>query len=175
MNDKKPNEILLLWSGGVHSTYVLHQLLSQSDAHIHTHFVRFDHLKIESTAREQAIKQIIPKFRSIRRFGFTYSTLELAQTTAHPNTIPMLGFYAGICLLDLKTNGRQMDKWQYGQVLSEDIHTKAKQNALAAMWPRRELTKLAELTNPTLPLDDAINTYLQEHQIDDLCYRKAAS
>lgn len=70
------NSILVMWSGGIDSTYVLTKLLKETDMKIFAHHIYLKNIENRQAKEAEAIEKLIKKLGAIRKFNFTWNWID---------------------------------------------------------------------------------------------------
>lgn len=70
------NSILVMWSGGIDSTYILAKLLKETDKKVFAHHIYLRNVEDRQTKEAEAIEKLIVKLRAIRKFNFTRNIID---------------------------------------------------------------------------------------------------
>lgn len=91
---------LVMWSGGIDSTYKLAFLLKETTEKIHVHHVYINNREGRVILEAEAIKKLFPKLQAIRTFTFSESTVDHRQYSHIPYDMAVVCFEAGACARD---------------------------------------------------------------------------
>jgi len=81
---------LILWSGGVESTSLLKQYLSETSDDIFAHYIRMVNPEGRLASENQAVITLTPLLRDIRPFNLSFSDISICSGKALPNDIKVL-------------------------------------------------------------------------------------
>jgi 7-cyano-7-deazaguanine synthase in queuosine biosynthesis len=70
---------LVLWSGGIESTSVLHQFLAGTEERVVAHHLVLDNTEGRARAELRAIERLLPELRKIRDFEYSSSEIRLCS------------------------------------------------------------------------------------------------
>lgn len=111
---------LVMWSGGIDSTYMLAWLLTHTKDTIHTHHMQLDNKEGRSQAEATAIKKLRLRLESIRPFTFTASTSTITNRKVIPYDMLWVGFHAGALIHHLQDDlNITPTRWTIGTHLDE--------------------------------------------------------
>lgn len=68
--------ILVMWSGGIDSTYTLAKLLAETDHNIFAHHIELKNVEGRDIAERNAVLKLIPKLKQIRDFKLTANFID---------------------------------------------------------------------------------------------------
>lgn len=114
------NFSLVMWSGGIDSTFTLAWLLKDTKDDVHAHHVVIQNSDGRYEVEVEIIKRIIPKLRKIRNFGFTFSKVEHGNLKVLPWDMQVVGFEAGVISRNLRIGyNKPFTRWTIGTHKSE--------------------------------------------------------
>lgn len=135
----QPIKFLVMWSGGIDSTYTLAKMLKETDHEIFAHHIHF--VNAEGRVKEElkAIRSLTPKLKAIRDFKLSESLIDHRQSVRIPFDMAVVCFEAGARQKDLSFQGKKIDKWTIGTHQAEG-HWQERWEVispatLAASWP----------------------------------------
>lgn len=134
--------ILVMWSGGIDSTYTLAKLLKETDYNIHAHHVTLINHEKRGESEKDACLSMIPKLKEIRDFTSSGSSID---HSSHGGFIPfdmaVVCFEAGVCsrAAAYDSTRNAFDEWMIGTHKDEG-HWATRWKAIApavdaACWP----------------------------------------
>lgn len=88
--------MIVMWSGGIDSTYKLAFLLKETAYQIHAHHVHLVNREGRSAAERAACRRLRPPLRAIRPFAYTESTIDHRQHDRIPYDMAVVAFEAGV-------------------------------------------------------------------------------
>lgn len=91
---------LVMWSGGIDSTYVLAELLCETDVPVHAHHINLINHECRHVAEKKAVDDLLPKLQAIRPFVYTESTIDHSQYRGIPYDMAVVCFEAGCVARD---------------------------------------------------------------------------
>lgn len=116
--------LLVMWSGGIDSTYELaYNLLARPRLKIHAHHIRVNNFQGRAAYEKKAIQAILPKLERLApgRFIYSESGIDLGQCQWIPYDMALVCFGAGACALNAHhaskepTSGiAKIDAWTIG-------------------------------------------------------------
>jgi hypothetical protein len=114
-------KILVMWSGGIDSTYTLAKLLSETDYEIHAHHIYLVNHEQRHVAENKAIKNLLPKLKEIRDFTFSESMIDHSKLPLYPFDMAIVCSEAGVVMRAHKIHQdlTAFDRWTIGTHLSE--------------------------------------------------------
>jgi len=125
---------LVMWSGGIDSTYVLTKLLAEGhDVHAH-HIEIINGEGIRHLGEIEACNALLPKLQAIKPFKFTCSSVNHMAHTNYPFDMAVVCFEAGVV-----SRSHKFDKWTIGTHEAEGHWIERwkviEPAATAACWP----------------------------------------
>lgn len=112
---------LIMWSGGIDSTYTLAKMLKETDNEIHAHHIHINNAEGRMIAESEAIRALMPKLQAIRPFDACTSGSDFSHVAAMPYDNPIILFHAGVVArgLGMRAGTKAVDKWTIGTCLEE--------------------------------------------------------
>lgn len=125
---------LVMWSGGIDSTYTLTKLLSGGHE-VHAHHIEIINREGSRHLCEiQACKDLIPKLQAIKNFTFTRSIVDHTAHENYPFDMAVVCFEAGVV-----SRSHKFEKWTIGTHKDEGHWIERwkviEPAARAACWP----------------------------------------
>jgi 7-cyano-7-deazaguanine synthase in queuosine biosynthesis len=96
IDSDKDIRMIVMWSGGIDSTFKLSYLLKETEYQVHAHHVHIVNREGRGTAERAACRALRPKLRSIRRFAYTESTIDHSQHDRIPFDMAIVAFEVGV-------------------------------------------------------------------------------
>ena len=108
--------MLVMWSGGIDSTYTLAKLLHDSSFKIHAHHIVLHNVERRSNAEVEAIRKLMPKLQQIRPFTFTENFIDDSRMPTMVYDMARVCFEAGAVSKGFYHHPNQIifDKWTIG-------------------------------------------------------------
>lgn len=72
----QPTNALVMWSGGIDSTYILAKLLKETDKNIYVHHIVLHNCEMRGNAELDAVNSLVKKIKEIRPFRFTWNVVD---------------------------------------------------------------------------------------------------
>ena len=88
--------MIVMWSGGIDSTYKLAWLLKETAHYVHAHHVHIVNREHRWNAERNACARLLRKLRAIRPFGFSESTIDHSHHARIPFDMAIVAFEAGV-------------------------------------------------------------------------------
>ena len=112
---------LVMWSGGIDSTYVLAKLLSDTTDEVHAHHIYLVNHEGRHVEENNAIKKLMTKLKEIRDFSFSESMIDNSRLP-NPGSFDMaeVCMRAGVAVKSLYLGGWEADRWVIGTTLEEN-------------------------------------------------------
>jgi hypothetical protein len=88
--------MIVMWSGGIDSTFKLAYLLKETEYQVHAHHVHIVNREGRSKAEHLACVALRPKLKAIRRFAYTESRIDHRQHDKIPFDMAIVAFEAGV-------------------------------------------------------------------------------
>jgi 7-cyano-7-deazaguanine synthase in queuosine biosynthesis len=171
----QPTNMLVMWSGGIDSTYTLAKLLHDSSFKIHAHHIVLNNIERRSKAESQAISKLMPKLHRIRPFTFTENLIDDSRMPTMVYDMARVCFEAGAVSKGFYHHPNQIifDKWTIGTHEAEGHNWERweviKHATKAAEWSKgRE--KFIEFELQPMVSKRAEMMYLKEFGILDDCW-----
>lgn len=168
---------LIMWSGGIDSTYVLAKALSETDDKIFVHHINIVDRERRFLNENQAILQLIPKLINIRHFYYKETTSERMQMDLIYN-MPLVCFEAGGAMRHWQGAGHKIDEWSIGTHMAEG-HWQTRWDVIihatkAAYWEDPKIAPGYE-EPPPFKLHDLVSKkeeirYLRDLYLYDSCW-----
>ena len=110
---------LIMWSGGIDSTYVLAKALKETDDEIFAHHIHLVNKEKRHVEETKAIIALIPLLRKFREFHYTESVVDHSRLPGFPYDMPVVCFEAGVTMKAWRMRGVFIDEWGIGTNLEE--------------------------------------------------------
>jgi 7-cyano-7-deazaguanine synthase in queuosine biosynthesis len=88
--------MIVMWSGGIDSTFKLAHLLKETECQVHAHHVHLVNREGRHAAEAAACRALRPKLRAIRDFAYTESRIDHRQHEHIPFDMAVVAFEAGV-------------------------------------------------------------------------------
>ena len=88
--------MIVMWSGGIDSTFKLAYLLKETEYQVHAHHVHLVNHEGRHAAEAAACRALRPKLRAIRDFAYTQSRIDHRQHQHLPFDMAVVAFEAGV-------------------------------------------------------------------------------
>lgn len=112
--------ILVMWSGGIDSTYILAKLLEESSDAIFAHHIHLVNKEKRHISEHKSILSLVPKLREIRDFHYSESVVQHLYPTGLPYDMAVVCFEAGVIMKSIRMGERYIiDQWMIGTHESE--------------------------------------------------------
>lgn len=121
---------LLMWSGGVESTSLLKNLLTETQDEIFAHHIRMTNPEGRKDIELHAISVLYPKLAAIRPFSLSYTDLSICNGKALPNDIKVVG---PIGVAAMEYHGCEVMMTSYSQ---EDYYARSFLDGVSITLPR---------------------------------------
>ena len=105
---------LIMWSGGIDSTYVLAKALKDTDDEIFAHHIHLVNRENRHVEEKKAIIKLIPKLHAIRGFRYTESVVDHSRLPDFPYDMAVVCFESGAIMKSLGLGGVKVDEWGIG-------------------------------------------------------------
>lgn len=135
---------LVMWSGGIDSTYVLAKMLKETDHEIHAHHIHLVNKENRAKAESDAVNILLKKLNNIRSFDFSQSLINYPEYSNVPYDMASVCFEAGAIQKEhyYNPNKKPFDKWTIG-THEDEGHWQERWNIIhpctkAACWPETE-------------------------------------
>lgn len=138
----QPTKYLVMWSGGIDSTYTLAKLLKETTHEIHAHHIHFVNRENRGKQEMEAVQKLLPRLRGIREFQLSESMIDHRQCLRVPFDMAVACFEAGVVQKNLSYQKIPCDKWTIGTHSAEGHDWERweviKHGTKAACWPEKE-------------------------------------
>lgn len=132
--------ILVMWSGGIDSTYVLAKLLKDTKHQVHAHHICLVNPEHRDRAETEAIKKLMPRLQAIREFTYSETLIDHTRCPGFAYDMAIVCFEAGIVAKGFAQKDlKKIDLWTIGTHEAEghwqerfDVISQATR---AATWP----------------------------------------
>lgn len=132
---------LVMWSGGIDSTYALASLLKETDHRIHAHHIHLINREGRSDVEDAAIRMLGPKLRAIRNFSFSTTLINHCRIPEIPFDMAIVCFEAGVICRGMEVKGSKIDSWTIGTHKAEGHNWERweviKHACNAGAWPQK--------------------------------------
>lgn len=134
---------LVMWSGGIDSTYTMAKLLKEHDGRIHAHHICLVNKEGRQRAEENAIRRLMPKLQNIRQFSYTENLIDDSRLFQIPYDMARVCFEAGVVARGFsQCTDLIFDRWTIGTHKGEG-HWQSRWNVIskgteAAYWYRED-------------------------------------
>jgi len=91
----KEIDILVMWSGGIDSTYTLAKLLKETDLKILAHHIFLKNCENRHLSEQYAVQKLGEKLRAIRPFSYTWNMIDDSYLPTIPYDMARVCFEAG--------------------------------------------------------------------------------
>jgi len=88
--------MIVMWSGGIDSTFKLAYLLKETEYQVHAHHVHIVNREGRSQAEQAACAALRSKLKAIRSFAYTESRIDHRQHAKIPFDMAIVAFEAGV-------------------------------------------------------------------------------
>ena len=88
--------MIVMWSGGIDSTFKLAYLLKETEYQVHAHHVHIVNREGRSQAEQAACAALRSKLKAIRSFAYTDSRIDHRQHAKIPFDMAIVAFEAGV-------------------------------------------------------------------------------
>jgi hypothetical protein len=88
--------MIVMWSGGIDSTFKLAYLLRETEYQIHAHHVQIVNREGRSKTERAACRALRSKLKTIRGFAYTESSIDHRQHDRIPFDMAIVAFEAGV-------------------------------------------------------------------------------
>ena len=88
--------MIVMWSGGIDSTFKLAYLLKETEYQIHAHHVHLVNREGRSQAERAACIALRPKLKALRSFGYTESRIDHSRHRGIPYDMAIVAFEAAV-------------------------------------------------------------------------------
>src|SRR5262245_7463426 len=88
--------MIVMWSGGIDSTFKLAYLLKETEYQVHAHHVHIVNHEGRAAAERAACRALRPKLKAIRDFAYTESRIDHRQHQHIPFDMAIVAFEAGV-------------------------------------------------------------------------------
>lgn len=111
---------LIMWSGGIDSTYILTKTLIESklEEHVFVHHINIVNKEYRYPEETRAIRKLLPKLVEIKNFHYKESTRESLQMDMGYD-MALVCYEAGAAMRHWKNRGFTIDEWGIGTNLEE--------------------------------------------------------
>lgn len=138
----QPINYLVMWSGGIDSTYSAAKLLNETEHNVYLHHIYLQNVENRARHEAKAIKALGDKLNKIRPFKFTHNTIDDSYMPTMVYDMARVCFEAGAVSKGwYHYNGTILHKWTIGTHEAEGHN-----------WDRWEVikhaTRAAEYTDP---------------------------
>ena len=139
----QPINILVMWSGGIDSTFTLARLLKETNHNIHAHHIHICNRERRNQHEERAINALVPKLKGIRDFTLSASAIDHRQYLHIPLDMAIVCFEAGAIAREHinRADKLKFDKWTIGTHKAEGHNHERweviKHATAAACWPNK--------------------------------------
>lgn len=123
-------KVLILWSGGVESTSLLKQYLSETQDEIFAHYIRMVNPEGRLQSENQAVIELFPLLSKIRSFNLSFSDISICGGKALPNDIKVIG---PIGVIAMEYHGCELMMTSYSQ---EDYFARSFLDGVSITLPR---------------------------------------
>ena len=113
----QPTNMLVMWSGGVDSTYCLARILKESKyERVHAHHIALHNFERRGNAESEALRKLMPKLQQIRPFTFTENLIDDSRMPTMVYDMARVCFEAGAVSKGFYHHPNQIvfDKWTIG-------------------------------------------------------------
>lgn len=168
---------LVMWSGGIDSTYTLAHLLKNTDHKINAHHIHLMNAERRHLMEAKACLDLFIKMQEIREFVWTQTTVDYSKIPGHTYDMADVCYHAGAISKAFAQNSKteSFDKWTIGTHLAEG-HWQERFDILmggfkAASWsPEWTNEKLPEFElQPMFPKIEEMD-FLDELGLLHLCW-----
>jgi len=91
----QPINMLVMWSGGIDSTYTLAKLLKETNHNIFAHHICLHNFERRGNAEVKALKELMPKLQAIRPFTYTENLIDDSRMPTMVYDMARVCFEAG--------------------------------------------------------------------------------
>ena len=183
---KLVKKVIVSWSGGIDSTYVLYHLLKDKDYEVHAHHVKLLNRGSMMEKQLQAIKILEPMLQKVRPFKYTESTQYLSMMgdswislvdvirIAYKEEYDTM--YVAVNKTENEIEGERYNQ-SYEQCISIEMlaasayinNTYTNHKATLSYFPTRGMTKEEIWNGLSKELQDNV-WWCREPQGDEVCY-----
>lgn len=112
---------LVMWSGGIDSTYTLAMMLKETDDEIVAHHIELVNREYRHISERHAVKKLLPKLQYIRPFKYEETLVDHTRLRLPAGGYDMANvcFAAGISMKDHMGTGRPIERFMIGSHKAE--------------------------------------------------------
>lgn len=126
---------LVMWSGGIDSTYTIAKLLKETPVDVHAHHIYLVNSENRHIAENKAVAALLPKLEAIRPFTFSQSRIDHSRLPGFPFDMAVVCFEAGVISRVIP----EIKRWTIG-THEQEGHWKERWEIIkgatrAACWP----------------------------------------